>query len=106
MFIQLDDDRNDDSYIHIRDNKMNDRFKVGEIRQSYLKGDRTVTGDINLVESINGEEWIEIIFGRSFEGALSSEKSSYIGSVTLPESSPEVSAALTCLMVRPSQKRR
>ena len=92
MFIQLDDDNNDDSYFRIRDSKMNNLFTVGETGQSTFSGDLTVTGDINLLGSINGSDGMEIISGRAFEGASSLEKSIYLGTITFADSLAEVTA--------------
>ena len=73
MFIQLDDDNNENAYFLIRDGENKNIFTVGETGQSYLKGDITITGDIKLNGRITGNEEMEIISGASFQGAYDSE---------------------------------
>jgi len=81
MYIDLDDDNNEDSYFLIRDSEKANLFYVGETGDSYLKGDITITGDINLNGSIKGVEEMEIISGAAFDPQGSSKDVTKINTI-------------------------
>lgn len=66
MFIQLDDDADENAFFLIRDSEMNNLFTVGENGTSYLKGDFIIDGDVKVNGSVKGIEEISVFTANSF----------------------------------------